>query len=97
MNLLEVIVVLSIIAFSASLTMPSLARMNESSKEQIEITKTLKEIGDIRIKANKESRNIIYHDIIFFPNFNNTLGEIRFKRRKVVVSKYGVVKIVRIF
>ena len=95
MSLIETIIVLSIIVFSMSLTMPSLSRFNESANEQVEITKTFKEITDVRIRANKEDRAIIYHDIIFYPNFNNSIGEIKFKRRKVTVSKYGVLRVKR--
>ena len=95
MNLLEMIIVLSIVAFSASLTMPALSRMNKSAEEQVQITKVIKEVSEARLASNIKNKIIKSNGITFFPNLTNTKGEIKFDRRKITVSKYGILRVVR--
>lgn len=95
MNLLEIILVLSVIAFCASLTLPALDRMNKSADEQVKITKVIQAISKTRLMANIQNKKIDLYGISFYPNLTNTKGSIEFERRKVVVSNYGVVRVVR--
>ncbi len=95
MNLIEIILVLTIIAGSASLTLPALNRMNKSADEQVKITKVVHAISKTRLMANIQNKKIDLYGMTFYPNLTNTKGSIEFERRKVVVSNYGVVRVVR--
>ena len=95
MNIAETLVVLSIVLVGAGLSYPSLKSIQTSTNEQQKISRIVKTHGLAIEKSYQSDTIVVANNTQYYPNLQVKPIVIITGKKKVLIGKYGQIRITR--